>query len=223
MKKLLVLSFCLISVLLLAGCDGTDVTGFTTSDLPTTAITTTNDPTQVTTTEEPTTEELTSEVDSQIYQIYQLALQSSSFTGTYEDWLETIRGPIGLPGEDGRDIVLQVSNGFIQWTYLGETNWTNLVALSDLTGSDGREVTFQVANGFIQWAYLGEAFTNLIDLTLLIGESGQDGNSIKLKVSNGYIQWAYEDDDHWMNLIEIATLRGERVYPCLYYRSNRME
>lgn len=72
-------------------------------------------------------------------QIYNLSVEAEIFSGTYEEWIETVRGPKGLPGEDGREITLRVENGYIQWQYIGETNWQNLIEISALKGSSGND------------------------------------------------------------------------------------
>ena len=43
----------------------------------------------------------------------------------------------GGGGSNGREIELQVGNGFIQWRYVGESDWKNLIALSTLEGKQG--------------------------------------------------------------------------------------
>jgi hypothetical protein len=50
-------------------------------------------------------------------------------------------GEQGEPGEDGREIELQVSEetDFLQWRYVGEPTWTNLVSLASLQGPEGPE------------------------------------------------------------------------------------
>lgn len=40
-------------------------------------------------------------------------------------------------GADGREVALRVSDGYIQWQYVGESSWTNLIALSELKGDPG--------------------------------------------------------------------------------------
>lgn len=52
-------------------------------------------------------------------------------TGTVEDFLAS------LIGTDGREIQLQKTSTYIQWRYVGETGWTNLIALTDITGPTG--------------------------------------------------------------------------------------
>jgi uncharacterized repeat protein (TIGR02543 family) len=144
--------------------------------------------------------------------------------------LGDIRGEQGLPGSngldgtDGKEVSFQVSEGYIQWQYLGDNIWTNLIELAALVGptgsngldgTDGKEVLFQVSEGYIQWQYLGDSiWTNLIELATLVGPAGSngldgtDGKEVSFQVSEGYIQWQYLGDSMWINLIEIDTLTG---------------
>lgn len=48
-------------------------------------------------------------------------------------------GQDGLAGIDGREIELQQAEGFIQWRYLGDSSWQNLLALADITGAAGKD------------------------------------------------------------------------------------
>lgn len=43
----------------------------------------------------------------------------------------------GLPFYEGRLVELGTGSGYIRWRYVGETTWTNLVALSSLQGPPG--------------------------------------------------------------------------------------
>lgn len=76
-------------------------------------------------------------------------LLSKTFRDIYDDLSN-----LGT-GEDGREIELQKGTTHIQWRYSGETDWTDLVALEDITGADGE-------NG-----------TNGVD-----GDDGSDGKTI---------------------------------------------
>lgn len=42
-----------------------------------------------------------------------------------------------LEGPAGREIELQTSVTHIQWRYVGDVSWTDLIALADITGADG--------------------------------------------------------------------------------------
>jgi len=185
MKKIISLGFILLFVVSLVGCNQNTTDMITTVDIST-----------------DTTTESQIDVNDSIYQIYQLALEANATTDSYEDWLESVRGP---QGETGKSINLQVADGFIQWQYSGDTLWTNLVELTTLVGPagadgvngiDGKQVTFQVSEGFIQWQYVGDtSWTNLIDLQTITGADGTngtdgvDGREVLFQVAGGDIQW----------------------------------
>ena len=96
-------------------------------------------------------------------------------------------GTNGTDGDDGREVELQVATGYIQWRYVGDVSWTNLVSLVSLTGPAGQDGT----NG-------------------LDGSNGSDGREVLLQVSGGYIQWQYSGDMSWTNLVALADLKGEK-------------
>lgn len=91
-------------------------------------------------------------------------------------------GPAGNDGEDGRDIELQNNGTHVQWRYVGDEFWTDLIDVSILAGADGVDGT------------------NGID--------GTDGREIELQVSATHIQWRYSGDVSWTDLIAIASLKG---------------
>ncbi|MDD3712250.1 MAG: InlB B-repeat-containing protein [Candidatus Izemoplasmatales bacterium] len=146
--------------------------------------------------------------------IYNLAVEQTDFNGTYEEWLETVRGPEGITGEDGREVELQVASGYIQWRYTGSSTWNNLVSLESLRGEDGingKQVLFRVNSGYIQWQYSDDlTWNNLISVDLLIGESGKE---VSFQIDGGYLQYQYEGDLIWTNLIELASLIGPQGLP----------
>lgn len=62
---------------------------------------------------------------------------AGAVTGTYDGSKAlTITIPT-VSGEDGREIELRVSGGYIQWRYVGSSSWYNLIATSTLTGPQG--------------------------------------------------------------------------------------
>ena len=82
---------------------------------------------------QPTTQMTTdSELTTQLKLIYQLAVEQANFTGTYEEWLETVKGPQGIPGLNGQEVMIQVASGYIQWKYEDETDWTNIISLDSV-------------------------------------------------------------------------------------------
>lgn len=73
--------------------------------------------------------------------IYNTGVSEGSIVDmTYEEWLESVKGEQGLPGEDGtdgREVLFQVSDGYIQWQYTGDDSWNNLISVTDLIGPQG--------------------------------------------------------------------------------------
>ncbi|HOP57350.1 MAG TPA: leucine-rich repeat protein [Bacillota bacterium] len=204
MKKRIVLAIAIIAMaFVLVSCkdETTAVTTLTTTEAFTVTTTTTE-----------------SDLSIRLHQIYDLGVASGDLPGTYEEWLESIQGEQGIPGEDGRDINLQVASGYVQWQYVGDTTWTNLIALSSLIGADGadgidgtdgEEVMFQVFDGYIQWKYESDvSWTDLISLAIITGADGTNGREVTFRVSDGYIQWQYVGDASWLNLIEVSSLVG---------------
>ena len=86
----------------------------------------------------------------------------------------------GTDGEDGREVELRTNDTHIQWRYEDETEWKDLVALSDIAGSDGadgKQVELRVEDGYIQWKYDADSdWQNLIALSALQGIKGDKGD-----------------------------------------------
>lgn len=156
-------------------------------------------------------------------------------------------GPAGQDGEDGREVEFQQSVTHIQWRYVGDPGWTNLVALIDLkgdqgdqgiqgiqgvqgiqgdAGSDGREVEFNKSVTHIQWRYVGEvSWINLVPLADIKGDQGdqgiqgiqgvpgEDGETVQIQNNGTYIQWKYPSDAGWTNLILLSDLKGDAGDP----------
>ncbi len=192
-KQIMLMLFTLLLLILFIGCSNKTTN-------PTTVITT-----------ESTNETITTEgeLNDQMLAIYNLVVASGSFTGTYEEWLESITGPQGVPGEDGREVLLRVDLGYLQWQYDDDIAWTNLLDLATLTGAqgeDGASVVLQIEAGVIQWSQVGsDVWNNLITIEELIGPAG---SAVVLQVEEGYIQWKSEEQEIWNNLISLDLLMG---------------
>lgn len=92
------------------------------------------------------------------------------------------KGDPGANGTDGREIELSKSDTHIRWRYLGDDDWENLVAISELVGAvgapgaDGREVELQKSSTYVQWRYEGDAsWVNLVALAEITGPTGATG------------------------------------------------
>ena len=109
--------------------------------------------------------------------------------------VEGPKGEQGLPGEvgpdgtDGREVEFNVSDTHIEWRYVGEETWNELIDLDLLkgaageagsNGTDGREVVIEIVDNKIVWKYEGEEdYHSLIDLEDLKGKDGNDGSDGK--------------------------------------------
>lgn len=114
-----------------------------------------------------------------------------------------------ITGKDGREVSLRVASNWIQWRY-PDTDWTNLVPLSDLKGDpgtdgiDGKEVSMRVTSGNLQWR-LGATGTWQTLMSVASAAEGATfggmvvGNKLVLASTSG------GGDDHW-ELIQTTPL-----------------
>jgi hypothetical protein len=132
-------------------------------------------------------------------------------------------------GEDGREIELRTyqpqgsDKQIIQWRYIGDEKWNDLVEVSNVAAIAGRKIELRInyvtdeatgeTKGFIQWRYEGDGddgWNNLIDIDELKGDKGDKGDQgeagreVELQVfyytdeetgeEKGIIQWRYVGD-----------------------------
>lgn len=106
---------------------------------------------------------------------YEEAFLQDPSVGTLTEWLESLKG-------EGRLIELQKGATAIQWRYVGDIPWIDLVQLADLKGSkgdDGPAIQMQATATYIQWRVTGTtAWTNLIAVADLKGTKGDTGASL---------------------------------------------
>ena len=117
----------------------------------------------------------------------------------------------------------------IQWKYSDETDWCDLVALTELRGAagengkdgangkdgiNGKSTEVQRATEYIQWRYEGDEWQNLVaiaDITGPTGQNGKDGANGKtseFRVNENTLQWRYVGDEIWLNLYDLTALKG---------------
>ena len=201
-----VFSIIIVSLMLfgLAGCDR-----FLGWIQPSTTLSTT----AVTTLSSSTRAQTTTTFNNTIYDLYLLAVESLQTTLTYEEWLESIRGPQGIPGEDGREVRFQVADSWIYWQYVGDSEWTPLLSLSLLTGPKGEagaSLELAVIDEMLKWRQVGEEnWQDLLSIAALMGVAGSDGQEVELSLSATHLRWKYETDSTWQDLIELASLHGQ--------------
>ena len=90
----------------------------------------------------------------------------------------------------------QTSNAF-EGTY---EEW--LASIQGPAGTDGREVSLKVADGYIQWQYQGDtSWSNLIELTSLVGPKGNDG-------LDGLTPFIGENGNWWIGERDLGVYAG---------------
>lgn len=86
-------------------------------------------------------------------------------------------GADGADGADGREIEVQNSGTYIQWRYVGDAGWTNLVALSAITGPAGTNGT-NGTNGAAATVSLGTVATGAAGSSVTITNSGTSSDAV---------------------------------------------
>ena len=134
------------------------------------------------------------------YKIYEMA-KEVGYEGTYEEWLNTIRGIDGtsivkVELDKDSNLIITLSNG-------------EVINVGNVKGDKGEEVEISVIDGYIKWHYKNSnEWYNLIEVKTLIGEKGDKGEEVEISVTDGYIKWHYKNSNEWYNLIEVKTLIG---------------
>lgn len=140
-----------------------------------------------------------------------------------------IKGQTGASGDDGREVELQVTTTHIQWRYVGDTVWINLIALSELKGADGTGVTILGSYDSVEeltqahptgaagdsylvdgdlYVWDGNTWKNVGNIQGAPGIDGTDGREIELQSSSTHLQWRYVGSSSWTNLIALDDLKG---------------
>lgn len=102
----------------------------------------------------------------------------------------------------------------VQWKYRDETDWRDLVALTELTGAAG-ENGRDGANGEngtdgkngINGANGKDGMNGVDGTDGVNGKDGMNAKNIEVQRAESYIQWRYEGGE-WQNLVAIADIEG---------------
>lgn len=94
-------------------------------------------------------------------------------------------------GKDGREIELRNNGTFIQWRYVDDENWSDLVSLEELKGDEGagiKSIKYIGSNGLVDTYAI--TLTNGMETTFLVtnGKNGTDANVTdeNIKAALGY-------------------------------------
>jgi hypothetical protein len=94
-------------------------------------------------------------------------------------------GANGINGTNGREVQLQVNATHVQWRYVGDAAWTDLVALSAITGPQGPTGPATIAIGTVTTGAAGSSATVtnsgtssnvVLDFSLPRGNTGAAGS-----------------------------------------------
>jgi len=119
---------------------------------------------------------------------------------------------IGTRGEDGLQVELSKNDTHIQWRYVGETNWHDLIAIAALKGDagadgdDGSPIEIRATATHLQWKYIDTV--SWVDFLAIADITGQDGREVELQKSATHIQWRYFGEANWTDLVALADLKG---------------
>ena len=127
----------------------------------------------------------------------------------------TLSSASGTPGADGRNIELQTTGTHIQWRYVGDVNWTNLVALTTITGPQGPAGADGATGAIGPQGPIGntgatgpQGDTGPTGPQGATGNTGANGRNIELQTNTTHFQWRYVGDPTWTDLVALTLITG---------------
>ena len=125
---------------------------------------------------------------------YQLWLDAGN-EGTLEDFFATLHG---------KDIELRPTETYIQWKYVQDETWNNLISVETLKGD---EIQLSVTETHIIWKYDNEAiWNNLISIAEITGPQGIQGYSLQFTWDGTSLGIKREDEIEY----QYIDLKGEQ-------------
>jgi len=103
---------------------------------------------------------------------------------------DTLSGIGAIQGEPGRSPEFRQTTTHIQWRYVGDTAWLNLVPLNALLGPQGESPQFRMNGNWLQYRFTTQPPTAWTDIHNFpsIGASNDFANAIKKEVSGNPIR-----------------------------------
>ncbi|MBR6778752.1 MAG: hypothetical protein IKM43_01180 [Clostridia bacterium] len=129
---------------------------------------------------------------------YEIA-QDEGFEGTEAEWLESLKG------DAGKEVTFNVSTTHIQWKYVGEETWNDLISLESLKGLKGD--TGETGKSAYEIALENDPSigSEVEWLESLKGEKGDTGNGI----TNMEIVYEYDENGQLWAVFTITYSEGE--------------
>ena len=126
---------------------------------------------------------------------------------------------IGRKAPDGRELLLRVNEGFIQWQYAGDEEWNDFVELSTLIGEGGITPELRVNDVTDEWEISyneGQSWTSLgVKATVEVEVEKPVPTPVipTLRVNEETDEWevSYDNGESWKSLGIKATVEGEEI------------
>jgi hypothetical protein len=129
---------------------------------------------------------------------------------------------VATPGPKGSEVELQNNGTYVQWKYLGDSEWKDLVLLADLEGEKGDPGQTIVSDTpppspyeGLQWFRSTDGRTFIYydghwvqDANMTVVE-GPPGKEVELRNDGTNIQWKYDKEPDWNNLVSLQDLTGD--------------
>lgn len=109
----------------------------------------------------------------------------------------------GVKGDIGTPIELQNTGTYVQWRYVGDASWTNLISIASITGATGATGSQGPTGSTGATGPQGDT-----GATGSTGAAGADGREVEIQNSGTHIQWRYVGDVSWTNIVSLATITG---------------
>ena len=181
-------------------------------------------------------------INTKTYDLYQKSDNSWNLVCNIKNNSSSVSsGEKGDKGEDGKTPVFQMDGQKLQWKYVGEETFNDLIEI--INGADGADgsmwftgngepdgsIIAKAGDLYLDketsgvYKYSGSAWT--LETSIkgndgadgvdgadgADGNDGVDGKTPEFRMNNRMLQWKYTDDEDWIDLIEIGSVEDTSV------------
>jgi serine protease Do len=143
-------------------------------------------------------------VDPEFLAVYSLFLATTSEIVSYDEWLLSVKGADGADGADGRATQFNVSKTHLQWRYVGESTWRDLISLATITGPVGPAGPVGASGSSGPAGAPGpqglQGPRGDVGPQGIQGPPGADGVFVVFDYTSGIAQWRYSNEDTFQPL-----------------------
>lgn len=143
-------------------------------------------------------------IDEEFLAIYSLFLATTSEIVSYDEWLLSVKGADGVDGSDARESEFNVSSTHLQWRYVGESSWRNLISLTNITGPTGPTgpagATGSSGSSGPSGSTGATGATGPQGPQGIQGPAGVDGVFVVFDYTSGIAQWRYSNEETFQPL-----------------------